>query len=360
MVLGNPDALTQVLWAEDGLFALCVRSLDPVSCTIEPFAGYLLLMPRLSTALVSLLPITAWPLASVMLALFITGVLSSSIYVALRGFGLSIIGSGASALVFILMPLSGLEVIGVIGSLSSPLLIASAVVVIAVPRSGVSHAGVSFLLLVTALTMPAAVVLAPFIVLNWFWRRITSHVAYLWFIALSVGLVLQAFVVLTAEDSRNMSISITSVSDWARGMVASILTVVPGLELGEISLTPFTTLRPSPYLAWLVVVFLIALALFVIIRGRVGQSGDQVRPSVAAQLVLVALVTALVPCVSGTFSFRYFVAPLALLLISLIVLIDARVGQLASWKVALGVLLLVFLWYPSFSASELRSSPAPA
>ncbi len=96
LVVGNPEALTQVLWAEDGLFALCVRSLDPVSCTIEPFAGYLLLLPRLSTALMSLLPITAWPLASVMLALIVTGVLSSSIYVALRGFGLSIIGSGVA------------------------------------------------------------------------------------------------------------------------------------------------------------------------------------------------------------------------------------------------------------------------
>ncbi len=258
------------------------------------------------------------------------------------------------------MPLSGLEVIGVIGSLSAPLLIASAVLVIAVPRSEISHIGVSFLLLVTAFTMPATVVLAPFIILNWYWQRISSRIAYLWFAALSVGLALQALVVLTAENSRNMNISVVSVGDWARGMVASILTVIPGLELGEVSLTPFTTLRPSPYLAWLVVVSLILFAQFGILRGRVEQSGHQVRPSVAAQLVSVALATALVPCVSGTFSFRYFVAPLALLLISLIVLIDARVGQLARWKVALGVLLLVCLWYPAFAASELRSSPAPA
>jgi hypothetical protein len=98
LVLGNPEALTQVLWAEDGLFALCVRSFDAVSCTIEPFAGYLLLLPRVSTALVSVLPMSVWPLASVMLALIVAGAPSSSISVALRGFGLSIIGSGASAL----------------------------------------------------------------------------------------------------------------------------------------------------------------------------------------------------------------------------------------------------------------------
>jgi len=67
-----------------------------------------------------------------------------------------------------------------------------------------------------------------------------------------------------------------------------------------------------------------------------------------------------IPSLSGTFSFRYFVAPVALLTIALLVLIDQWINKVKTWILILGVVLLGILWAPSFPASQLRSSPAPS
>lgn len=50
--LGNHEALTQVLWAEDGLFPLCIEKAGFLKCLVDPFAGYLLLLPRLLAGVV--------------------------------------------------------------------------------------------------------------------------------------------------------------------------------------------------------------------------------------------------------------------------------------------------------------------
>jgi len=353
--LGNQAALTEVLWAEDGLFPLCVRAHDPISCTFEPFAGYLLFVPRLGAILLATLPISLWPFGAAFLTMVITGLLSGAIYSALKSFGLSMFGSSAAALAYVLLPITGLEVIAGVGSLNAPLLIASAVLVVAVPRPSCWPPAVPILLLVTALTIPTAVVLAPFIALNWMWRRIESKVAVIWLAALSIGLLAQATVVLLAVDRRDMDLSITSMGNWVRGLLDSVLSLVPGLSLGDVSLTPFTVLRPFPYLAWLLVGLLAITSVLGVIHGR-----NSPRKSIAAQLVLLALPISLIPSLSGTFSFRYFVAPVTLLVIALLVLIDKRLERLSHLKVTVGSVLLALLWMTSFPASGLRSSPAPA
>ena len=53
IVLVNHSALSDLLWAEDGLFPLCVRKVGFFQCLTDPFAGYALGVPR-SRALDSL------------------------------------------------------------------------------------------------------------------------------------------------------------------------------------------------------------------------------------------------------------------------------------------------------------------
>ncbi len=166
LTLGNQSTLTEVLWAEDGLFPLCVRAFDPISCTVEPFARYLLFVPRVGAILLALLPLSLWPLGAVLIATFMTSLLSGPIYSALKALGLSTFGSSTVALAYVLLPITGLEAIAVVGSRYLPLLIANAVLVVAVPRPLRWPPAVPLLLLSTALTMPTAVVLALFIALN--------------------------------------------------------------------------------------------------------------------------------------------------------------------------------------------------
>jgi hypothetical protein len=294
-------------------------------------------------------------LGAAFFAMGVTGLLSSAIYSALKAFGVSTFGSTAAALAYVLLPITGIEVIGVVGSLYIPLLIASAVLVVAVPRPSGWHPAVPILLLITALTIPTAVVLVPFIALNWMWRRIASRVAILWLAALCVGLLAQATVVVLAPDRRDMDVSITSMGTWVRALLNSVFSLVPGLSIGDVSLTGFTVLRPFPYLAWILVGLLAIAGMLGVAHGR-----NSLRTSIAAQLVLLALLISLIPSLSGTFSYRYFVAPVTLLVIALLILIDKRLERQSLIKVTIGSVLLGMLWLTSFAASDLRSTPAPA
>jgi len=264
-------------------------------------------------------------------------------------------GAIASALTFVLLPITGIEVLAVVGSLYVPLLVAGAVLTIAVPRARPSYLGIPLLLAVSALTMPTTMVLVPFIILNWYWRRVEFREAITWMAFLVIGLLGQILVIVSAEERREMDLSISALGNFVRGFLASILTLLPGLTVGDVSLTEFTTLRPSPYLAWLTILILGLVASLGVILGR-----NHERWSVSAQLVLVALMVSLIPSLSGTFSFRYFVAPVALLTIALLVLIDQWINKLKAWQLIFGIALLGITWAPSFPASQLRSAPAPS
>ncbi len=87
---------------------------------------------------------------------------------------------------------------------------------------------------------------------------------------------------------------------------------------------------------------------------------NALRKSVAGQLVIFALIISLISSMSGPLSYRYFVASLALMAVAVIVLMDARISKATVTAYTIGVLALFVLWSPSFPASDLRSSPAPA
>ncbi|MDI1290978.1 MAG: hypothetical protein PSX37_13635, partial [bacterium] len=53
ILVANNNALSDLVWAEDGLFAQCVKMHGPISCTAEPYAGYVLGLPRLAAVPVS-------------------------------------------------------------------------------------------------------------------------------------------------------------------------------------------------------------------------------------------------------------------------------------------------------------------
>src|SRR6056297_1240463 len=87
--LGNSQAPQEVLWAEDGLFALCIRNADFFTCLAEPYAGYFLFTPRVLAWPVAVLPWEYWALASNILAALLAGLIAAFLVTIARRAGLN-------------------------------------------------------------------------------------------------------------------------------------------------------------------------------------------------------------------------------------------------------------------------------
>ena len=74
ILVTNSAALSELVWAEDGLFPLCINSYGYFSCLIDPFAGYLLFLSRTLALPVSFFPLSNWPLVTNLVAAIAIGV----------------------------------------------------------------------------------------------------------------------------------------------------------------------------------------------------------------------------------------------------------------------------------------------
>lgn len=358
--LGDPRSLTEVLWAEDGYFPSCVRVRGASECMTESFAGYYLLVPRLGALVIAPVPLQWWPVFSVLLAALLMGVTAGVTYSALLVAGQSRRVSALSALVLAVMPLFGLEVVGVLASAYVPLLVASTVFVVFVTPSRRSGVGIAVWLSVTALTMPAAAVLLPVLAIRAALRDLRFRVAAGWAVSISVGLAVQLIVALVAPDGRGLEVTRSALRTWVDGVVNSVLSVVPGLSWSQLDFTPLFALRAPWYGPWLVVALVLAVAVVLVVKIRGSSGGMDSSWLRVGLLVLAGLGLSLFPSLAGTMSYRYFVAPVALWLIALLVAVDPWMQRISRGALA-GVLLLIgLLWAPSFAASDVRSSPAPS
>ena len=114
--LGNPDALQENLWAEDGLFPLCIHKADFLTCLGDPFAGYFLFLPRVLAWPISLLPVESWALGANLVAAVLAGIVTACAFLIMARAGLGAYVSVAVALLPVVTPMVGLEAINAIGS----------------------------------------------------------------------------------------------------------------------------------------------------------------------------------------------------------------------------------------------------
>ena len=89
--LGNSSALGENLWAEDGLFALCVQKAGFFSCLVDPFAGYWLFLPRALALPISLAPVEMWAWVANLIAAILAGLVSAAAFFLARRYGLGVI-----------------------------------------------------------------------------------------------------------------------------------------------------------------------------------------------------------------------------------------------------------------------------
>jgi len=357
--LGNPAAPAENLWAEDGLFPLCIQKADFWTCLSDPFAGYLLFLPRVLAWPTSVLPVEWWAWSANLIAALLAGMVAAFVLVVLRRAGLGWFVSVAAALLPVLAPMVGLEAINAIGSSYMLLLYLSTLVVLFPPAGGWNRpttiAGAA-LLLVTALTIPSAVVLVGLVLVQWLRNVLRPAVAAGLLLALVIGLVAQAVVALTAPTRRPVSLNSDSLTAWADSIPVSIFTYWPGLSIGEYSFFTNFSLQPLGLTGWLFVVVLLALGIWRLVAGWAVRSGYA---SSVGMLLLAGLAFGLIPTAIGYTNNRYFVVPLLLWGAAALVAADGLIRRTRPWVLAVLTAFVLAIWWPALAASEYRSTPAP-
>jgi hypothetical protein len=357
--LGSSQAPQEVLWAEDGLFALCIRKADFFTCLTEPYAGYFLLTPRVLAWPVAILSWEYWALASNILAAALAGVIAGLVVTITRRAGLNWFVSVAIAVLPVIAPMSGLEAINSVSS-SYMLLIYASMIAIALPqslsRSRTWRVGIGLLLLVTALTIPSAVVLVFVIILQGLRRATRTSLTIGWLLATVLGLVVQALFALSAVAPRQIDFSSETLDGWANSIPISLLTYWPGISIGEYSFFSNFTLSPLGITGWLLVAALLASGLILVVRGW---SAPASRSTPAGLLTLAGLGLGLIPSAIGDPNNRYFVVPLALWGAALLLLLEPRITTTRPWLVAVAAVVVLVIWWPAIPASQYRSTPAP-
>lgn len=356
--LADRSAPQEVLWAEDGLFPLCIDKADFWSCLVDPFAGYFLFLPRVLAWPISLMPWESWAFASNLVAALLAGIVGAFAFVIARHAGLTWFSSVVIGLLPVLAPVSGLEAINALGS-SYMLLLYLSTIVIALPssasrdaRSRTPAVAGACLLLVTALTIPSAVVLIVVIGIMWVRAAISSSRALLWSVATGAGLAAQAIIALGASNPRPLALSGSTLSSWVESIPISLLTYWPGLNLNQYSFFTNFTLSPTVITPWLVTGALIAAGVILITRMNP-------RALSAGALIVSGLGLGLIPTAIGYANNRYFVVPLLLWGAAALVLLDSRISRTPAWVLTLVSVIVLIVWWPAMAASTYRATPAP-
>ena len=353
LLLGNSAALETIVWAEDGLFALCVRSHGVASCTVEPYAGYLLALPRIIAWPVSLFPFDLWPLVTNLAAAVLAAVMAVLVVVVLRSAGIGSVASGFSAVLPVLVPIAGFEAINVYSS-GQWLLLYVAVLALSFPSKGRYRTSAYAVgALITGLTMPTGFVLFGLLGVQALRKGIPWRGALVTAGSLAIGLTAQMWSALMAEVPRAVDPSADSLLAWVQSLPGALMTLIPG----QASLTASGTVSSTADGPW----GWVGLA-FVVVTMVLGGYLLTRRDATAVGLglvVLAALALGALPAVAGYANNRYFVIPIVLWIAALVIAFDHWSGWRPNAMVALAAVALTALWIPSLAPSPLRSTAVP-
>ena len=355
--LANHSALTEVVWAEDGVFPLCVEKAGFLTCVTDPFAGYLLVLPRLLAGLVALFPVAQWALVTNLLAALIAGLVAAGAFAVMRRFGSGRIVSLLVALLPVIAPIVGLEALNALGS-TYMLLLYLATLVVAFPSPS-RYTGwtatvlVGLLLLLTALTIPLAGIILLIIVVQALRRVIARRAALIWMGSIVIGLIAQAVTASGADKPRDIVVGADTLKSWVSAVPDSILTFWPGMHIGDFTLFEIFPITAVGITGSLVIAAIAVVGVIAWIRG-----GDR-RVGIAA-LLLSGLAYGFVPSVIGWANNRYFVVPCLLWAAALLVALDPWIRRTRAWVLGLIAVIIVVIWWPLIPASWFRATPAPS
>ncbi len=354
ILVTNSGALSELVWAEDGLFPLCINSYGYFPCLVDPFAGYLLFLSRTLAWPVSLFPLSDWPLATNLVAAIAIGLGSGFITWLLIRANVSRAAAVVAGLIPVSIPIVGFEAVNSSGSAYMIMLIIAAILVSFRFFPSLPVCITPLFLLMSSLTIPSSAVLAiplVFFLLTEKENR-RRYLTNLFF--LGIGLLVQFIVVITAENSRPIAITFDSLTQWVSQIPVAIATLAPAItKLSGSGLIESDLVSPNSLLGAGILVILVMAAVFLNAKGSRKQAA-------AGWLICVGFLMGLIPALAGYSNNRYFVIPLAVLLIGILVIADSVIHKRNAIVFTFVGVFLAVLWLPAFSASDFRSQARPA
>lgn len=352
LVWANNDALTQVLWAEDGLFTLCVEKVGFLNCAVDPYAGYSTFLPRVLAGVTSLFAPSHWAIIANLLAALMVGVSSAILVWWFQRYGLGKVTSSACSLLLVLAPIVGFEVINVFACAYVPLLVLGAVMVV-FPLKPYPTKTVAIVLLIATLTIPTAALLIGPLAVQILVRNISKRVGAILVGSIILGLLVQVGFIATTSIPRATNLGMDALSDWVSSMPIALLTFVPGLNIGHSTIFTNYSSVPSNSMNWLIILGLVTWGVWLVVK-RVSP------PRNVGLLILTALMLGAAPTVFLAANVRYFVVPCLLIGIAVIVMFDSRITKASPLTLVVSAIVVLLVWWPSLPASPWRTTSAPA
>jgi len=345
------EVFTQLVWAEDGLFPLCVANHGYWDCLWDPYAGYLLFLSRTLAVPVAYTPLDSWPLATNLVAAISYGAMSALIYWLLIRIPLPRVVAAFSALVPLLLPITGLEAINTAGSLYMVLLVAATIAVSANFQRPLPEWVLPTLLLVSALTIPVTLVLALPLGLRYLRRTIALRQLVAATLGLIIGSVFQFAVIISAAGQRPVSVTSSSVSGWIDGTATAVVGLV-GIRVEPIA---------TGALNWSDSSFSLPLGLTLTLIPMILGFAMLSRPKLEfpALLILTGSVLSAVTAIPSMNSNRYYVTFSVLIVLAVVVALVQSGKKPLHITAAVVATVLAGLWISHFPASDLRAFPEP-
>lgn len=345
------EALTELVWAEDGLFPLCVAKHGYWDCLWDPYAGYLLFLSRTLAVPVAFTPLDSWPLATNLVAAISYGAVSVLIFWLLVRIPIPRLAAAFLSLAPLLLPVTGLEAINTAGSLYMVILIAAAIGVSANFQRPLPTWVLPALLFVTALTIPIALILALPLAIRYLTKTITLRQLLPAMIGLIAGSIIQLAVIIGAAGQRPVSVTSASALGWVDGTA----TAVAGLVGFRMELISRGTLE------WIDSGFNLPLGLALTAAPAILGLAMLLRPKLEtpALLMLTGVALSAATVIPSVNSNRYYVTFSALMVMSILLALVQSAGKPMRITAAVIAAALAGLWMSHFPASSLRSTPEP-
>jgi hypothetical protein len=355
ILVANGNALSDLVWAEDGLFAMCVKAHGPISCTAEPYAGYILGLPRLAAIPVSVFPLDTWPLVSNLVAALLAAVLAAVVVVILRAAACEWVVSALVAMLPTLLPLMGIE--GINSTANSYMVIPFvAALAISLPPVGrFPTVAVALLLFLAQMSNPVTAVLLVVVVIHGVRGRIPKSGAIAAGAALLMGLVLQGIAASTAANPRKIVWSLDSVREWAGTAPSAVITFWRG-NPGVAADGSLASILQTGWVASLGLVLTAALvvAAVVLLLPRFSSFANGI-----GMLLLLGLAMGVLPALAGEPNNRYFVAAALAWSAAALIALDHWLPARRELVMGIVAVVIVVLSIPGFEASAFRTFAAP-
>jgi hypothetical protein len=252
-----PAVARDTFWAEDGRTFVSSAATDGPGALLAPYEGYLHTVPRLVAALVAMLPVPLWAVATTAGACAVAGGLAVVVFVCARDVVPWLPARVFVAALTVLAPLAPREVLGDLANLHSLFLWALFWILLSRPRTTAGAIALSAIAFLGAMTEIQAVFLLPLIAL-----RPRDRNAWIVRAGLLAGIAIQVIVTIGWPRPQNTNPAVPLSSIGYGYLVNGVMPlVVPQDQIGPV------LAASGPALAVTVLLVVLAVAGYVIRRG---------------------------------------------------------------------------------------------